>query len=62
LTDWLIVGLETHPQDMASVSLAVVEQGLPYGQGPPWSAAKLVSSRDVVFVVAASTGWPTTIK
>jgi len=40
---------------MASVSLAIVEQGLPSGQGPPWLVAKLVCSGDVVFVVAAST-------
>jgi len=57
LTDWLIVGSETHPQDMASILLAIVEPEVPSGQGPPWSLAKLVCSRGVVFIVAASTGW-----
>ena len=38
---------------MASVLLAVVEWGVPSSQGPPWSSAKLVCSRGVVFVVAA---------
>jgi len=52
-TDRLIVGLVTHPQDMASILLAVVEQGVPSGQGPPWSLAKLVCSGGDVFVVAA---------
>jgi len=51
LTDWLIVGLETYPQDMAIVSLAVVEWGLPSNQGPPWSSGKLVCSGGVVFVL-----------
>jgi len=53
----LIVGSETHPQDMASVLLAIVEPEVPSGQGPPWSSAKLVCSGGVVFVVATSTGW-----